>query len=128
MTGTHFILRYRLDQVDGYLIWYGDDVDGVVIDSETRQILVFSNPTCLRNYAKNIGMQLADEDISLYDVDTIQSWLKTPKNKTVDCVSFLNAWNLFADVAASIGDSNFDSNRQKTNKIYNKLFGVITSQ
>jgi hypothetical protein len=131
MTRTHFILRYRLDQVDGYLIWYGDDVDGVVIDSETGQIVVFSNPSCLRNYAENLGMQLANEDLSLYNLDTIQSWLKTPTNKTVDCVSFLNTWNLFADVAASISDSNFDSDsfanglkpyRQKTNKIYNKLF------
>lgn len=31
MAPTYYCLWYRLDAADGYLIWYSDDVDGIVV-------------------------------------------------------------------------------------------------
>ncbi|MEC4812938.1 MAG: hypothetical protein SAK29_06645 [Scytonema sp. PMC 1069.18] len=122
MTRKHFTLWYRLDQVNGYLIWYTNDVDGVVVDKDTGQIPIFKNTIQLRIYAENSGLQLEDGDIIIHDLDIVKSWLEKPTKKKVDCVYLLTAWNLFTDVAASVGDSTFDCDRQKTNKIYDKLF------
>lgn len=30
----YYALKYRLDQSDAFLIWYTDDIDGVVLDEQ----------------------------------------------------------------------------------------------
>lgn len=39
----------------------------------------------------------------------------------IECVDFLNVWNLLDDVSHSV-KGNFDSDRKATTKIYDKLF------
>lgn len=47
-------------------------------------------------------------------------WLNVPRKK-IDVKAFLNIWNLFMDVSASVGGS-FNADRERTERIYAKLF------
>ena len=122
MCCTYFICWYRLDYVNGYLIWYTNDVDRVLVDSITGKIAVFQDIASLQGYAENIGLQVEEEESILHDLDIVQSWLANPISEKIDCNSFLSIWNLFTDVASSVNDSTFDHRCQETDKIYNKLF------
>lgn len=121
MTHKYFILWYRLDQVDSYLIWYSNNLDGVVVDS-TGPVPTFLEIYRLCAYAGNLGLHLEEEEPILHDLDAVKYWLENPRKTAIKCDCFLVAWNLFGDVALSVQDTTFDQDRQKTSKIYDKLF------
>lgn len=113
-------LWYRLDCKDAHLIWFTDERDGVFVDSD-RKVPSFKNTEDLLGYAQSRGLSVDVEDASLLDLDTLAEWLKKENVDSVDCVSFLNAWNLFDDVSRSVNGA-FDADRKLTKKIYDKLF------
>ena len=137
MKKLHYPVWYRLDNRDHFLIWYqmeeaSEDLDGVVVLSNGT-IPVFASLDALASYAEveNIRLEvnalpLAKSDVNLHDLDTVVKWLRVKRSKpegptAINCDEFLGAWNLFADVSRSIGGS-FDVDRQRTAKIYEKLF------
>lgn len=120
MSREYFKLWYRLDGTDSFLIWYTDEKDGFVVDSR-HKIPTFQNEKDLLNYAETLGLPIEIEETLVFDIDKIVEWLKEPKTRTVDCIVFLDVWNLFEDVSYSV-DGDFDKEREKTNKIYDKLF------
>ena len=120
MTRDYYACRYRLHHAEGYFLWFSDDHDGVWIDQIGRMPR-FGTFAALQAYAQQHGIQLAFDDPTAYDLDALSGWLAQPSAATLDCVSLLDAWNLFADVAAS-AQVPFDSDRQATEKIYDKLF------
>jgi hypothetical protein len=126
MERTYFALWYRLDSRDRYLIWFTserDNSDGVVTSSDFMSI--FNSKAELEKYAQINGFMPVDvSEPLLHNLDMIAKWLKMKKMKharQVDCVHLLNAWNLFADVSKSV-NGGFDSNQERTQKIYSKLF------
>ena len=120
MTREYFKLWFRLDARDAYLIWFSDELDGVLIDVDGKTP-GFLNTEDLLGHAASLGLSVKIEEPILHDLDTVAAWLETPDAKTVDCDKFLTAWNLFDDVSRSVSGK-FDADRKLTNKIYNKLF------
>ncbi len=114
-------LWYRLDQLDAYLIWYSADEDGVLINKDGK-IPVFRDATSLITYAEKLGLKVEiDNKPTLYNLDLIQKWLHKPRKETIDCAEFLNAWNLFDDIAATTDKLKAEVKIQ-AGKIYDKLF------
>ena len=120
MSRDYFILWYRLDGIDAYLIWFNGEQDGVVID-EDGKIPCFLNIEGLLRYADSLNLSVAAESPILHDFDIVASWLKTANVKAIYCKDFLAAWNLFDDISRSV-DGNFDTDQTVTAKIYDKLF------
>ncbi len=112
---------YRLDGIDHYLLWFCDEVDGF-FQSADQTIPSFSNQGDLMMVASQHGIQISVEDPTLLDLTVVTDWLQTPKPEGIDCPTFLNAWNLFQDVAETVGHS-FETTTDGFNtSIYNKLF------
>ncbi len=120
MGRTHFILWYRLDQRDRYLLWYFNERDGVVVDA-TKHIPVFRAQADLRAYAAAHDLPIKQEQPILHDLDTVTRWLRRKRPTRIDCHAFLAAWNLLADVSASVSGT-FDPDKASTERIYGKLF------
>lgn len=122
----YFVLWFRLDGKNRFLIWHtsdSDNSDGVIVTGNMA-VPYFLSKDELLDFSKKSGLSIEDEEPSMHNLDAIVRWLKSKKRKRsqrVDCVDFLCAWNLFADVSKSVGED-FDSNRDVTNKIYDKLF------
>ena|SRR5207249_3055821 len=127
MERMYFALRYRLDKKDRYLISFTADVDnsdGVAVNADGT-IPIFVSKTDLMSYAQTNGFTSTKfEESRLHNLDVIAKWLnmkKMKRSRRVDCMQFLSAWNLFADASKSVG-SDFDLDRERTLKIYEKLF------
>lgn len=116
----YYIIRCTLDQMDSYLIWFSNDQDGLMTD-DAHQIIVFRDQISLQDYAQQIGVQLVDEPPVDYDFDTIQHWLHDPRAAPMDYPALLDAWNLFTDIATSVGM--LDTWQEPTwRTLYDKLF------
>ena len=117
----YFIISFKLDAEKYYCIWYTNDFDGVIVD-ENGCIEQFASESELHEYcAKNdIALSPSEENNALYDLDTLNKWLKEDK-VDIDCSFMLNMWNIISDVARSINKS-FVGDDDKMLTIYNKLF------
>lgn len=120
MEPQYYILWYRLDGRDGFLIWYSDEKDGVYVNGD-GYVPSFKDAASLVEYAKGRGLSVDTEGPILLDLDVLGKWLEGKDVESIDPHSFNGAWNLFADVSRSINGV-FDTDRELTQKIYNKLF------
>lgn len=125
MDRVHYVVRYRLDHKDRCLIWHSDETgaepDGVVVD-RAGMIPVFRTPQDLLAYAQAEGLlPVEDNGSGFHNLDAVSRWLKRKRPAQLNCVQFLSAWNLFADIFATIS-ADFDPDKDKTQKIYSKLF------
>jgi hypothetical protein len=122
MERIYSALKYRLDHLDAFLIWYINDVDGFVLDDRQRA-LSFRNLSVLQEWVSMHGYVVeTEEQGSLHDLDTTQQWSANPSPDTVDCIAVLNAWNLFLDIRASIEQRNVMRDDPENNDIYDKVF------
>jgi hypothetical protein len=126
MVVKYFPCWYRLNAEDRYFIWvWSEQTEQTLLVVDAAGFIPsFENPLKLRDYAALNCYGLESEKPRLHDLDWVASWTVSPR-KRVDCKKALNAWNLFADVAASIGDrgsafKHLDS--QLPEIIYEKLF------
>lgn len=120
MKRDYYIYWFQLDGENLYLIFYYDEKDGVLIDEKNR-VLVFKGTNSLLQFASVKEITVDVEYPNLVNLDIIANWLESKDENRIDCSTFNNAWNLFADVAFSV-NADFDSNKEKTKKIYGKLF------
>jgi hypothetical protein len=127
MERSYSTLWFRLDHSDHYLIWFtapADNADGIETN-ERGDVPYFRNQTQLHQYMAENGLApFVVEEPILHDLDALVHWLKLKKMKRarqVDCDELLTAWNLFDDVSRSV-DGQFDSDKERTNKIYQKLY------
>jgi hypothetical protein len=120
MTRTYYPLWYRLDESDGYLIWFSDDTDGLVTQAD-RTVLSFRDQETLHAYASGHQIVLDATEPLRHDLDIVARWLHFDFPGELDCRVLLSAWNLFADLAVSV-NGNFDQDRKRTRHIYEKLF------
>lgn len=120
MNLQYYILWYRLNGKDSYLIWYSDEKDGVFVDSDGF-VPSFSDIDSLLRYAQEHGLSVDAEEPNLLNLDILSKWLEEKGVDHIECNAFNNAWNLFADMSHSI-DGGFDPDQKLTLEIYNKLF------
>ena len=119
MKREYYFCCCLLDNKKFYFIWYWDEEDGVFLDSGGKFPL-FDNFEKLTIYANKHKLSIKEETIAYFDLEKVEKLLKH-KIFQVDCIGFLNTWNLFSDISRSIG-ANFNSERKNTKKIYEKLF------
>ena len=120
MERKYYLLWYRLDGSDSYLIWYSNENDGVFVD-EVGIVPSFNSTESLLRYAEVHGISVDAGEPILLNLDVLRKWLKETDVQLIDPSSFNDAWNLFADVAHST-KSSFDTDQELTRKIYDKLF------
>jgi hypothetical protein len=129
MKRLHYPLWYRLGNKDRYLIWFNavedGDLDGVVLGTDSK-VPIFVSLQALSDYAQAERIVLEQSEPILHNLDVVVRWLRIKRSKpegptAVDCNAFLAAWNLFADFSRSVG-GNFDADKPRTQKIYDKLF------
>ncbi len=127
MSCVFYPVRYRLDHKERWLLWYtlgdgeGDEPDGVVV-GKNGKMLVSRSRQSLMAYAHAEELTLAAENESaFFNLDSVVKWLRRKRPAHLNCVEFLNAWNLLADISAAIG-GDFDADKAKTRQIYQKLF------
>jgi hypothetical protein len=94
----NYILWYRLDQNDRYLIWISDKIDSVFV--EKKAIATFESVAELRAFASRKGIALVDEAPILNNFDTVQAWIPDP-NQELNCIDCMNAWNLVKDITTA---------------------------
>jgi hypothetical protein len=127
LQGTTFVpmryygIRCRLDGIDWHFVWYTNDADGVLVDGD-GSILAFRNQSDLEIYAARLGFEFEAEEPILYDLDAIDRWLEDPRGSAIDCKLFLDAWNLFDDVASSIQSRLFEWTSREADGPYDKLY------
>jgi hypothetical protein len=121
MPRKHYELHYRLDGVDSYLIWFSNDPDGVVVEGDGL-IPSFISEFDLCAYAERRGLALVSEEPSEFDLDSVEHWLSRPDRAAINCHHFLDAWNLFDDIASSIGNAVFERSSRSAGDVYDKLF------
>ncbi len=120
MSRAYYVLWYLLDTTDFYLIWFSNDHDGVVVLAD-GSVPYFASEASVHAYALMHQLLIEKETPILHDLDAVARWLNRRLEHDLDCKRCLAAWNLFTDVSNSIG-SDFDSDREKTSSIYDKLF------
>ncbi|HEX8459452.1 MAG TPA: hypothetical protein VF656_19325 [Pyrinomonadaceae bacterium] len=120
MNPQYYILWYRLNGSDSFLIWYSDEKDGVFVDAD-GSVPSFKDAGSLVKYAEARNVSVDAEEPILLDLDVLGKWLEERNVELIDPNSFNGAWNLFADVSRSI-NGGFDPDQELTQKIYDKLF------
>jgi hypothetical protein len=119
---AYFPLLYKIQGQRRFLIWVGDEKDSIVVDADGL-IPTFDNAFSLRQYAELKEYNLETEEPRLHDLDWVQSWC-AGENTPIDYSEALNAWNLFADVAASVqvAGHDFCVADNSASSTYRKLF------
>jgi hypothetical protein len=120
MTPSYYRLWYRLDHTDGYLIWFSNDMDGVVTRSDGT-VPSFRDQEALQAYASNHHLTLDEMEPLLHDLDIVVEWLDFSLAAELDYDTVLTIWNLFGDLSTSV-NGDFDRDRKRTQHIYEKLF------
>jgi hypothetical protein len=120
---------FSLDDEDRILIWREEInaswEDGVILDTSGHGP-TFSTVAALHAYAQGHELRIEEEIEEPLgkpaDLDTVVRWLRNPGADTIDCVAFLAAWNLFGDVARTVGADEFDPDVDATRMVYDKIF------
>jgi hypothetical protein len=114
-----YILWYRLDQQDRYLIWISDKMDGVYVHN--KAVKTFESIEALRQYAAEMRIKLMPEEPVLNNFDTVQEWITDP-NQALNCIDCMNAWNVVKDVTNTL-KMKFRGNLtdQLTTEVYDKV-------
>lgn len=122
MVANHYKLLYRLNGTERFLLWFTNETDGVVTDSDGF-VPSFPTENDVRSFADRMGVETADEAPILHDLDAIRNWLVDPRPENVDCEAVLAAWNLFGDVARSVSrGAPFLKADEALGAVYDKVF------
>ena len=115
----NYILWYRLDQNDRYLIWISDKIDSVHTDK--KQVTIFTSVADLRAYAAEKRIKLVEEELILNNFDTVQEWIPDP-NQELNSIDCMNAWNLVKDITTTMKMKFKGSiNENLTLEVYDKI-------
>ena len=119
MKREYYFCGCRLDEKDWYFIWFSDEEDGLYLNAENK-IAAFNDLESLARYAEKRNLLITDSELFFNNLEALEKTLGG-KKFAVDCVEFLNAWNLFGDVSVSV-NGDFNSDHKITYNIYEKLF------
>lgn len=116
----------RLHGVDRGLIWQTDD--GMEASGEgTDTVLVVDQriataPTAeaLAELAAQHGLAPEDTEADRLNLDGLEQLLELPASEEI-CTQLLNAWNLYGDIARSLGATLADDG-EEAQRCYDKLF------
>ena len=98
----HFLIPFRLDGRNRFLIWHSDEHDGVLL-ADTGAMATFESEAAGIAYAQARHIAVALDTSGTWDFDAIAYWIEAPDADRIDCNAIYNAWNLLGDIAASVG-------------------------
>lgn len=116
----YYAYGYKFDSSKRFLIWYSDEKDGVFTDT-SGMIPSFQTVAEAADFSIKQEIEVDLESPAILDLDKIINWMNAEYDGQMDRNLFFEAWNLFDDISRST-DGNFDSDKEKTNKIFDKLF------
>lgn len=102
-----------------FLIWYEDENMKDCVYTSNGEVIIFLFEEQARKQAEKLGFQ-ADETV-FYDVERLIYWIGMHQ-KEMDCEFLIDFWNLFSDIAYSIGKKLEPIKTKRSNRCYNKLF------
>lgn len=123
MSYRHWI-QFR-DQTLG-LVWQTEngaqevdgDTDCVLV--EDGRIVSVRSPEEFRTVARQYGLTLEDGNGAPQRLDGLERLLELPASDEI-CTQVLNAWNLYNDIARSVGTT-LDDRSEDVDRCYDKLF------
>ena len=105
MPRDYFRCLYRHKGVERFLIWFSDDRDGVFADAFHR-VPTFASAEALESaFPALVDAEIVPHAPILHDLDAVESRCRADGSLVIDSADFLAAWNLFIDVARSVGDA-----------------------
>ncbi|WP_437608931.1 hypothetical protein WMF20_48820 [Sorangium sp. So ce834] len=115
----YYVLWFRLEGTDRYLLWYSDDTDGVWMN-EGGKIPAWSSQERARSFASARGLPWKEEKPKCHDLDEVESFVHS--GAKIDANDALIAWNLFIDITNSVGDEVFRKIDEESLALYDALF------
>lgn len=97
----YFELPFRLQSRDGWMIYFQNDRDGVVLDKDGT-ILFFDDREGMTDYARRKRIKLR-ETVETLDLDQLTGWTQHLGRLDIDCPLLYRTWNLLGDIATSLG-------------------------
>lgn len=120
-TDTNYVVLMRLDGANLFAIWTSSpSKPDSLFTSNQQQLRDFSSRGDLDSFADDNEISIQPDDSPLYDFDAIKNWTAALRRTEIDCVSFLDAWNLLVDIEASLGSELEEPDGSRT--VYEKLF------
>jgi len=108
----------RLDGSDRYLLWYSGPRDGVWFVGES--LLTWRSDSALRDYAEKRNIEVSTEQTPVYDLDRVEDFIRFDID--IGAKEMLDTWNLFVDIASSVGAADFLAVERQQLDVYNHLF------
>lgn len=123
MAREYYQCLFALEGKEQLLLWYSDERDGVFVDSR-GVVPTFLCVEELNSYAKTVGLSIQRQAPISHDLDAVHEFVAKDGGDDFDCNHMLAAWNLFGDVARSVGDpgSEFLKSDHSMSAIYDKIF------
>lgn len=124
MPRAYFRCLYRHKGDERYLIWFSDDRAGVLAD-ENHRVPTFASSAALEAALSALSdAEIVREEPILHDLDSVESRCRASGRLVIDSDDFLTAWNLFIDVAHSVGEAGscFLASDSVMGHQYQKLF------
>lgn len=87
-----------------FLIWYTDEQDGLVTGDDGAALLSFASDSDARAHAAAAGFTVSPDESAYFDLDELEAWTAAPNPHRLKPETLLNAWNLLAGVARSVGN------------------------
>ena len=114
----YFLVSVKYLDQHLYLIWYMDDIDGVIMAGSN--ILCFNQKSDLVEYCSENGiiLEFADE-FTTADFDAAINGLQ---QGIVDSKMILECWNLIDDIMLSLNDEEIENNKIEEERLYKKVF------
>jgi hypothetical protein len=113
---SYYPCRIQFNGQAKLVAWYSADRDGFLRDPDGRLVVV--------DTAEALGVTLEVSDVVDYDFDRIRAWCSAPKAASVDCQTFLNAWNFLDDLTGlHTGEKSLHVQLSRSaGNVYDKLF------
>lgn len=115
----YYIVAIKIWGKTFFCVWYTDVKDGFI--TKNNKLLSFADVFTLKKYCIQNNIKLSSFDIILYDIDFFIDWVKN-SNDEVDCIKFLDFWNITADVSDSLNLYFLGNENGIVLDLYNKLF------
>lgn len=103
-----------------FLIWYEDENMKDRVYTSNGEVITFPSEEQARKKAEKLGLE-ADKKTVFYDVERLIYWFEMHQRE-IDCDFLIDFWNLFSDIASSIGKDLEPVRTRRINRCYNKLF------
>lgn len=102
-----------------FLIWYEDENNENRIYTSGGKVICFYSEKDARRKADELNINITDT--CFYDVEQLIYWSET-HSKEMDCNFLIDFWNIFSDIAYSVGKELEQVRTRRSDRCYNKLF------